>query len=108
MRCTSGGSCIAASNRTLRSVIQCDGVVTTIMAQARDKWRPHRTVAYKWCMPSPQRPPSGEVQKAPTAALESGTSQYSSGCSANLWTYDKRITASPSWEVPTPEATWVR
>ena len=32
MRSTSSGSRVAASTRTLRSVIQCDGVVTTLMA----------------------------------------------------------------------------
>ena len=32
MRPGSGGSRVAASTRTLRSVIQCDGVVTTLMA----------------------------------------------------------------------------
>ena len=34
MRSTSGGSCVAASTRTLRSVIQCNGMVTTFMAEA--------------------------------------------------------------------------
>ena len=56
VRSTSGGSCVAASTRTLRSVILCDGVVTTFMAG--DRRRPPRTVAYRWCIPSPQWPPS--------------------------------------------------
>ena len=40
MRSTSGGSCVAASTRTLRSMIQCDGVVTILMAIAGDRRRP--------------------------------------------------------------------
>ena len=56
MRSTSGGSCVAATTRTLRSVIRCDGVVTTFIAEAGERWRPPRIVAYKWCMPSPQVP----------------------------------------------------
>ena len=54
MRSTSGGSCVAPSTRTLRSVIWCDSVVTTLMAEAGERRRPARTVAYRWCMPSPQ------------------------------------------------------
>ena len=50
-RSTSGGSCVAASTRTLKSMIQCDGVVTTLMAEVGAKQRPRRTVAYRWCMP---------------------------------------------------------
>ena len=37
MRSTSGGSRVAASTRTLRSVIQCDGVVTTLMADLGER-----------------------------------------------------------------------
>ena len=37
--------CFAASTRTLRSVIPCDGVVTTFMAAAGECWCPPRTVA---------------------------------------------------------------
>ena len=56
----SGGSCVAASNRTLRSVIQCR-VVTTFMAQVGTKRLPPRTVAYGWCMPSLLFPPPGDL-----------------------------------------------
>ena len=58
-------------------------------------------------MPSPQWPPSWYVRMAPTAASESGTSQYTPGYCANLRMYVKSIMAFSSWEVPTPEATWV-
>ena len=37
MRSTSGGSRVAASTRTLRSVIQCDGVVTTLIADSGER-----------------------------------------------------------------------
>ena len=40
MRSTSGGYCVAASTRTLRSVIQCDGMVTTLMAEVGARRRP--------------------------------------------------------------------
>ena len=53
MRLTSGASYVAASAWTSRSMIQCDRVVTTFMAEAGDRRRPSRTVAYRWCMPSP-------------------------------------------------------
>ena len=56
-------------------------------------------------MPSPQWPPSLYVRRAPTAASESGTGQNSPGCCTSLETYKRSIMASPSWEVPTPEAT---
>ena len=58
MRSTSGGSCVAASTRMLRSVTQCDGVVTTLIAEAGERQWPPTTVAYRWCRPSPQWPPS--------------------------------------------------
>ena len=48
MRSTSGGSYVDASTRTLRSVIQCDSVVTTVMAEVGAKRQPPRTVAYRW------------------------------------------------------------
>ena len=49
MSSTSSGSCAAASTRTLRSMIRCDGVVTTFMAEVGARRRPPRTVAYRWC-----------------------------------------------------------
>ena len=58
MRSTSGGSCVAASMGTLRSLIHCYGVVTTFMADARERKRPPKTVACTWCMPSPLWPPT--------------------------------------------------
>ena len=83
MRSTSSGSCVAASTRTLRCMIQCDNMVTMLMAEVGAKRRPPRHVAYRWCMPSPQWPPSWYVQRAPTAVLESGTNQYTPGCTAS-------------------------
>ena len=45
---TSGGSCVAASTRTFWSVIQCDGVVTTLMAEVRERRRAPRC-GVVWC-----------------------------------------------------------
>ena len=59
-------------------------------------------------MPAQQWPPSWYVRRAPTAASESGTRQNTPGCCASLQTYERSTMASPSSEVPTPEATWVR
>ena len=63
MRSTSGGSCVAASKRTVKSMIQCDGVLTTFMAKAGERRWPPRTVAYRWCMPS--CPPAGKYPPPP-------------------------------------------
>ena len=62
MRSTSGGSCVAASTRPLGSVLKCDGVVSTFMAEARRGGGPQdrgmQVVYARWCMPSPRWPAS--------------------------------------------------
>ena len=45
VRSTCGGSCVVASTPTFRSVIQCDGEVTTLMAEVGKRRWPPETVA---------------------------------------------------------------
>ena len=84
-----------------------EGVATILIVALGARHSAPRDYAHRWHIVSPQCPPSSQVRGAPTADSKSNTTRYTPSCGTNCQAQSYRVMASPSGELPTPEATLV-